>query len=104
MGEGFSLLFAIDWFVDRCATVLNVTGDMTVCGIIGSMVEVEKSHSVRSSVKQYHQSHRDMFSSMGMMASGNASAHVVDVNGGTIRSVASRNEDETVTSTDEENA
>merc|ERR1712176_40382 len=94
--EGFSLLFAIDWFIDRCATVLNVTGDMTVCGIIGSTVEDEKSHSVRSSVNHYHQSHRDMFSSMGMMASGNNGA------GAIMRSVASGNDDnETVKSNDE---
>ena len=26
--EGFSLLFAIDWFIDRCATMLNVTGKL----------------------------------------------------------------------------
>merc|ERR1712176_1215012 len=96
--EGFSLLFAIDWFIDRCATVLNVTGDMTVCGIIGSMVEVEKSHSVRSSVNQYHQSHRDMFSSMGMMASGHASTHIDNMNGGAMRSDASGNDDETLKS------
>lgn len=63
--EGFSLLFAIDWFIDRCSTVLNVSGDMTVCGVIGSMVDIKQDggrSSVKSSIKEYQQSHREVFS------------------------------------------
>lgn len=70
--EGFSLLFAIDWFVDRCATILNVTGDCTVCGVLGAMVEVKHKESlfVRKSIANYHQNHRDMMVMMGTEVKG----------------------------------
>mmetsp|Transcript_17210 Transcript_17210/g.41800 ORF Transcript_17210/g.41800 Transcript_17210/m.41800 type:complete len:646 (+) Transcript_17210:159-2096(+) len=39
--DGFSLIFSIDWLLDRSCTVLNVTGDSTVCGIVGQICSVE---------------------------------------------------------------
>jgi len=59
--DGFSFLFAIDWLMDRCSTVLNVTGDMTVSGIIGAMVEIDSRHSARSMVSEYRKSHAELF-------------------------------------------
>lgn len=32
--EGFSYILAIDWFMDRLRTSLNVTGDAVVCGLV----------------------------------------------------------------------
>ena len=51
--DGFAFLTAIDWFMDRCSTMLNVTGDMTVCGVIGARIHMEqRGHSgVRGSVR-----------------------------------------------------
>ena len=37
--EGFSFLLAIDWLSDRLMTVLNVTGNMVVAGMVASMCE-----------------------------------------------------------------
>ena len=34
--NGFEFVVAIDWFLDRCITALNVTGDTVVCGIIAA--------------------------------------------------------------------
>ncbi len=31
--DGFAYILAIDWFMDRCRTVLNVTGDLVISGI-----------------------------------------------------------------------
>lgn len=36
--DGFSFILAIDWFMDRCRTVTNVTGDAVVAGIVASTV------------------------------------------------------------------
>lgn len=36
--DGFSFIFAIDWLMDRGATVVNVTGDSIVCGIISHLM------------------------------------------------------------------
>ena len=35
--EGFSYVVAIDFFLDRCITVVNVTGDAMVCGMISKL-------------------------------------------------------------------
>ncbi|CAB9507186.1 Putative sodium-dependent excitatory amino acid transporter glt [Seminavis robusta] len=32
--DGFSFILAIDWFMDRCRTVTNVTGDAVVAGLV----------------------------------------------------------------------
>ena len=54
--DGFSYLIAIDWFIDRCSTALNVTGDMTVCGVIGARISMHKHVStVRGSVRTKQQ-------------------------------------------------
>lgn len=34
--NGFEFIVAIDWFLDRCITALNVTGDTVVCGIVAA--------------------------------------------------------------------
>jgi Na+/H+-dicarboxylate symporter len=38
--DGFSYVVAIDWFLDRCITVTNVTGDAMVCGMISHLCPV----------------------------------------------------------------
>jgi Na+/H+-dicarboxylate symporter len=40
--EGFSFILAIDWFMDRCRTVMNVTGDMVVSGMVSHLCPVEE--------------------------------------------------------------
>mmetsp|Transcript_17208 Transcript_17208/g.41788 ORF Transcript_17208/g.41788 Transcript_17208/m.41788 type:complete len:106 (+) Transcript_17208:1883-2200(+) len=47
--DGFSLIFSIDWLVDRSCTVLNVTGDSTVCGIVGQICSLEVNDDKRES-------------------------------------------------------
>jgi len=39
--EGFSYVVAIDFFLDRCITVVNVTGDAVVCGMISKLCGLE---------------------------------------------------------------
>jgi Na+/H+-dicarboxylate symporter len=41
--EGFSFILAIDWFMDRCRTVVNVTGDAVVTGIVAARVPFDES-------------------------------------------------------------
>jgi Na+/H+-dicarboxylate symporter len=38
--DGFSFVVAIDWFLDRCITVTNVTGDAMVCGMVAHLCPV----------------------------------------------------------------
>jgi Na+/H+-dicarboxylate symporter len=38
--DGFSFVVAIDWFLDRCITVTNVTGDASVCGMVSHLCPV----------------------------------------------------------------
>ena len=99
--EGFSLLFAIDWFIDRCSTVLNVTGDMTVCGVIGSMVDMKQDggrssitsigsmvdmkqdvgrSSIKSTIKEYQQSHHEVSSMAGSSHIGISSGRMISHN------------------------
>jgi Na+/H+-dicarboxylate symporter len=40
--NGFEFVVAIDWFLDRCITALNVTGDTVVCGIIAARTPWEE--------------------------------------------------------------
>lgn len=40
--NGFEFIVAIDWFLDRCITALNVTGDTVVCGIIAARTPWEE--------------------------------------------------------------
>jgi solute carrier family 1 (high affinity glutamate transporter) protein 2 len=39
--EGFSYVVAIDWFMDRMQTVMNVTGDTMVCRMITAMCPMD---------------------------------------------------------------
>jgi len=61
--DGFAYLMAIDWFMDRCSTMLNVTGDMTVCGVIGARIHMEpRGHSgVHGSVRHAQQVHGSLY-------------------------------------------
>ena len=36
--DGFSMILAIDWLMDRCRTAVNVTGDAIVTGIVSHTV------------------------------------------------------------------
>jgi len=36
--EGLGYIIAIDWFIDRMATMFNISGDLTVCAIVGDKV------------------------------------------------------------------
>jgi solute carrier family 1 (neutral amino acid transporter) protein 5 len=40
--DGFSYVVAIDWFLDRCITVTNVTGDAMVCGMVSHLCPVDE--------------------------------------------------------------
>ena len=40
--DGFSYIFAIDWFMDRLRTTLNVTGDGVVAGIVSHICPIEE--------------------------------------------------------------
>jgi Na+/H+-dicarboxylate symporter len=39
--DGFSYILAIDWFMDRLRTTLNVTGDAVVAGMVASLCDME---------------------------------------------------------------
>jgi Na+/H+-dicarboxylate symporter len=41
--NGFGYIFAIDWFMDRCRTITNVTGDCVVAGIVGKVCPIDES-------------------------------------------------------------
>ena len=43
--DGFSFILAIDWFMDRCRTVVNVTGDAVVTGLVahGAALDAQES-------------------------------------------------------------
>jgi Na+/H+-dicarboxylate symporter len=40
--DGFAYVVAIDWFLDRCITVMNVTGDCMVCGMVSHLCPVDE--------------------------------------------------------------
>lgn len=39
--NGFSFVVAIDWFLDRLITVVNVSGDASVCGMISKLCPMD---------------------------------------------------------------
>ena len=39
--NGFSFVVAIDWFLDRLITVVNVSGDASVCGMIAKLCPMD---------------------------------------------------------------
>ena len=43
--DGFSFVVAIDWFLDRCITVMNVTGDTVVCASIAQLCPIDEDVS-----------------------------------------------------------
>jgi solute carrier family 1 (neutral amino acid transporter) protein 5 len=43
--DGFSYVVAIDWFLDRCITVTNITGDSMVCGMVSHLCPVDDTPS-----------------------------------------------------------
>ncbi|CAB9520857.1 Putative sodium-dependent excitatory amino acid transporter glt [Seminavis robusta] len=43
--EGFSFILAIDWFMDRLRTTLNVTGDAIVCGLVAHTAALDTADS-----------------------------------------------------------
>jgi len=45
--EGIGFIFAIDWFLDRCRTTVNVWGDSIGAAVIGETSEI-KTYSARS--------------------------------------------------------
>jgi Na+/H+-dicarboxylate symporter len=40
--DGFSFIVAIDWFLDRLQTMVNVTGDGITCGIVAHLCPLER--------------------------------------------------------------
>lgn len=40
--DGFAYILAIDWFMDRCRTVCNVTGDLVISGIVSVRCPLEE--------------------------------------------------------------
>lgn len=44
--NGFGYIFAIDWFMDRCRTTTNITGDCVVAGIIAHRCPVENDNEM----------------------------------------------------------
>ena len=51
---GFEYIIAVDWFIDRMSTCMNVTSDACVCRMVAATSNVE---DVRSSVKSFTQIH-----------------------------------------------
>jgi Na+/H+-dicarboxylate symporter len=39
--DGFPFIVAIDWFLDRLQTMVNVTGDGITCGIVAHLCPLE---------------------------------------------------------------
>lgn len=50
---GFSFIFAVDWFMDRLRTVVNVTGDTIVTGLVSHTSEVVDGDDVEHN-KTHH--------------------------------------------------
>jgi Na+/H+-dicarboxylate symporter len=48
--EGFSYILAIDWFMDRLRTTLNVTGDAVVSGMVAAITPIEESKAMAANM------------------------------------------------------
>jgi Na+/H+-dicarboxylate symporter len=46
--DGFAYIFAIDWFIDRFLTAMNVTGDCVVTGIVAKICPLDEAPSSQS--------------------------------------------------------
>ena len=44
--DGFEFVVAIDWFLDRLQTVVNVSGDSIVAATIAHMVSLEETEAL----------------------------------------------------------
>jgi Na+/H+-dicarboxylate symporter len=44
--DGFSFILAIDWFMDRLRTTMNVSGDAVVAGIVAHLCPLEEESVV----------------------------------------------------------
>jgi Na+/H+-dicarboxylate symporter len=44
--DGFSFILAIDWFMDRLRTTMNVSGDAVVAGIVAHLCPLAEQQSV----------------------------------------------------------
>mmetsp|Transcript_16321 Transcript_16321/g.35516 ORF Transcript_16321/g.35516 Transcript_16321/m.35516 type:complete len:596 (-) Transcript_16321:332-2119(-) len=49
---GLSYLFAIDWLLDRLRTMTNVTGDLTVTGVVSSKVNDEQAERLGNAANE----------------------------------------------------
>ncbi|MEZ5358056.1 MAG: cation:dicarboxylase symporter family transporter [Candidatus Zixiibacteriota bacterium] len=56
--EGIGMILAIDWFLDRCRTTVNVWGDAIGAAVIGTTAEIGLVDRRRSRVKQSDQDSR----------------------------------------------
>lgn len=45
--NGFEFIFAIDWFMDRWRTMLNVTGDACVAGMVAAIADVQDEEDLK---------------------------------------------------------
>ena len=44
--EGIGLILAIDWFLDRCRTTVNVFGDAVGAAVVGRLTERNMMHNL----------------------------------------------------------
>ncbi len=49
--EGFSYILAIDWFMDRLRTTLNVTGDAVVSGMVAAITPIEEEKAMADALQ-----------------------------------------------------
>ena len=50
--DGFEFIFAIDWFMDRLRTTLNVTGDAVVSSLVAKLSQYDESTVSDGSVQK----------------------------------------------------
>jgi Na+/H+-dicarboxylate symporter len=48
--DGFPFIVAIDWFLDRLQTVVNVTGDGITCGIVSHLCPLDEAVGLRGDI------------------------------------------------------
>jgi hypothetical protein len=49
--EGFSYILAIEWFMDRLRTTLNVTGDAVISGMVSHLCPMDEEEAVESGLQ-----------------------------------------------------
>eukprot|EP00538_Stauroneis_constricta_P000807 CAMPEP_0119572294 /NCGR_PEP_ID=MMETSP1352-20130426/44547_1 /TAXON_ID=265584 /ORGANISM="Stauroneis constricta, Strain CCMP1120" /LENGTH=540 /DNA_ID=CAMNT_0007621979 /DNA_START=208 /DNA_END=1830 /DNA_ORIENTATION=+ len=50
--DGFEYILAIDWFMDRLRTTLNVTGDCVVTGLVAALAPIEAIEAIEESARE----------------------------------------------------